>query len=58
MKKMKKVSAQSFEGDSGWHLRDAYAEATRDIARSFTLYLLDVLPSTLLALPYTLFPQV
>ena len=27
MQKMKKVSSHSLEGDSGWQIRDAFAEA-------------------------------
>ena len=33
MQKMKKVSAHSLEGDKGWQLRDAYAEAMADLDR-------------------------
>ncbi|ELU01785.1 hypothetical protein CAPTEDRAFT_107782 [Capitella teleta] len=33
MKKMKKVSPQSLEGESGWQLREAYADAMKDMEK-------------------------
>ena len=33
MNKMKIVSPHSLEGDLGWHLRDAFSEAMKDLNR-------------------------
>lgn len=38
MKKMKKVSPQSLEGESGWQLREAYADAMKDMEKYADYY--------------------